>query len=405
MGLTDPVIAALRGLDPADLPQLIRELASRVGPERLRAAMAEVQHDADDLDPFSGGLICAADMPDARAPTPLWFGVYPAAVTLFVGETGAGKSSMLYNLAIHAARNAELFGIGFGLGRPVRVMVVDPENAGSYRATPVSGGLCAARLERINAGRPCDLWFHDGQNVNLSLAAHLVALEELVRAKQFDLVILDTISVLFRTDDENDNTEAVRQMNSLRDLARSTAAAIVAVHHTGKAAANATGMAAHYGRGASARLALADVGMILRARAPSDDDDTYGRCARPRTDVCQLHIAKDRCGAFGTTSLYIRMAGLDRFETVPIGEWRSARGGSSAASPSRSDRVEALILDALSTRKSMKRQEIVGMAMAESISIRTTDKVLKALVGANQISVTTGCRGARIYSKRQDPGA
>jgi|GEM_PF-3086012 len=309
-------------------------------------------------------VIRASEVPSGQAPDRIWFGLYEGAVVLLVGETGSGKSSLLYNIAIHAALGKPFCGVAVPTDEPARVLYVDPENAGNWKEG--RGGVCGMRLDRLGLGRPDGLLFHSGDGLNLSQPGHMAAIEGLSKDEKIRLIILDPIANLFATEDENSNAEAARQMRALVRLSRVTGACIVACHHTGK---DDTG---NYGRGASARLAAADVGMVLRVRkrsAPADPDAPAGALT-DRRDVCRLEIVKNRLEGRG--ALYLSMEGADRFAPATARDWQS--DASAEVEPTRKGKALAAAMAVLQDGQWHPRAEVheamrrhVGEALCRSL--------------------------------------
>lgn len=395
MGLMwEEVIAAIKEAENGQLNSLLCAAAERFGSARMAMAMAMMGHGEQAKDPFLEGLISASEMPPANPPSPCWFGMYPGRVTLLIGETGAGKSSLLLNVAVHAALGEPLWDFGFP-GKQ-RVLYIDPENSGSYRDGEREGGLCGLKIERIGKGKPDNLSFHDGRGVNLSDVSHMVALKELITRERYGLVILDPIANLFNTDDENSNAEAARQGKALIALSRETGAAVVVAHHTGK---DNTG---NYGRGASARLGAADVGMMFRANGPNGEaDDTYTGKTRQRTDTCRLQIVKDRPNWFGHSSRYLMMAGDDRFDLSTFEDWKSAR------KEGRSDKTaqaEEEITNLMHDEAERTRSEISEAMRAEGMGRNAVDTALQNLVNQKVLSIRTAARGQKCYKISRETG-
>src|SRR5579862_1586025 len=179
MGLTtDEFLSALKEADGDLLKPLLRATLERFGPANVNTMLAMLGDGDTQANPFAAGLLAASEMPPANAPTPIWYGMYPGRVTFLVGESGAGKSSLLYNVAVYAAKCERLF--DFNFLRACRVLYVDPENSGNYRDGERDGGLCRMKIERIGKGQPDRLVFHDGRGVDLSNITHMAALEELI---------------------------------------------------------------------------------------------------------------------------------------------------------------------------------------------------------------------------------
>lgn len=344
------------------------------------------------------GMVGANRLPQRKVVDDLWFSLYPGKSHLFVGESGAGKSSVLYNVALHAARNERLWGFLFGLGRPARVLYVDPENAGSYREelfADMDGGLCWQKMQNIlgpSEVPPPTLFFQDGDGMNLSLPAHRKNLERAIKrgvdGQPFDLVILDPIVTLFRIEDENSNAELARVSEQIRQLSRKTGACVIASHHTGKPGGNSSGVLS--GRGASALVGAMDVVITWRARRGNDEeeDDEYTGVQRIRKDVCRWCIEKDRPGQFATgSSIYLRMGSprLDCFEKVQKKEWTDAgkAGGDSRAKAS--DRAQAILRTLLEDGEWVARDQIVKQLSRKGVGRNSADEALTAMEKIEEI--------------------
>lgn len=360
-----------------------------------------------------GGVVSASAIPARRNRENLWFGLYPASAHLFVGESGSGKSSGLYNVAIHAARNDRLWGEMFGLSRPARVLYIDPENAGLWRDDDPEqrdGGNCAAKLARILGGEvaPPTLKFADGEGMNLSLSPQR---RDLVRyiaagldgsgAQPFDLVILDPILALFAVEDENSNAEMDRVGQGVKELARKSGAAIVAVHHTGKAGLTASGVLS--GRGASALSGPMDVISTWRLQRPSDDerDDTWSGESQTRQGICRWCIEKDRFGVYSDVSLYLRMGSprQDCFEAVKKADWDALVKGADQK-PGRPHQLEHGILDFVTNNPGAGFEQIHTETAASRFGKNFVRKTLAAMVDAGALTAERRGRGGELVYSR-----
>lgn len=395
MGIAfEEVIGAIKEANQDALKPILCAAIERFGLSSVGMAYSMAGSGEQQANPFSAGLIKASEMPPSNAPSPLWYGMYPGRVTLLIGETGAGKSSLLLNIAVRAALGQGLY--GFGIPGPVRVLYIDPENSGSYRDEEPDGGLCGMKLERIGKEKPDNLTFHDGRGVDLSNASHMAALREIICEHGYRLVILDPIANLFNTDDENSNSEAARQGKALTALSRETGACIVVAHHTGKDTGG------NYGRGASARLGAADVGIVFRARGSQDEaDDTYTGETRQRTDICRLQIVKDRPNWFGPSSKYLRMAGNDAFELDTFESWKS---GGQEAKPTKASQAKEEIILLLQDETERSRNQIHDALKTEGVGKQSIDDAIKELLDEAVIVQRTGERNAKFYQIVREAG-
>ncbi len=172
--------------------------------------------------------------------------VRAGAVTLFIGETSAGKTVFLHNLAYHLARGQEF--LGLTPPRPLRVLYVDFESydeilADHLRDIGTAEGWDFMELE--NAERGADL---------------INRLEEKTRSDKYNVIIIDPLMEAYPVRDENDNALANQQMLAFRNLARSTKAGVIVVHNSGLRRRRGLGGSDKFiGRGATSRVDRADI--------------------------------------------------------------------------------------------------------------------------------------------------
>ena len=166
------------------------------------------------------------------------------ALALWSGIAGVGKSTLAYGLAVHAARGEEFGGLQLP-DQGVKVLLLDLETPEALRS---------AKLDAITEGsRPI------GQIAFWNETAR-VSVNDLIRAireGETSLVIIDTLSIAFPVDSEDDNAAATEQMRSIKRVAAETDAAVIAIHHLGKGEQTEGGV--YSARGASARPAAADI--------------------------------------------------------------------------------------------------------------------------------------------------
>ena len=344
--------------------------------------------DNDLLRQFRRGCKRASQM--TTEPTPpekVWFGIYRGAVSYLAGETGAGKSSALYNIAVHAAQNKPLWGISFGLERPLKVLYIDPENAKLQSAW---------KIKNIGQGNPDNLVIHPGVGVDLSDSRWQSAFHQMILDDKYDLVILDPLINLFMTVNENDNPEGARQIKFLQGVAHETKAAILVVHHMGKNIENGTAGSSSYGRGASSRLASADVGLLWRSKSEGDErDDTYREEDQgvDRNDQCRLKITKNRLGR--QASLFLRMAGGDRFELSSHEAWRGR--AEQGEKKTQMQLATEFIKDIVMGNGWKPRLEILAALKQDGIGDTNIDRALRQMVTDGVLVKQDGCKNAVEY--------
>lgn len=156
-------------------------------------------------------------------------GLLRGTVGAFIGPGGVGKSFWAMQLAISIAAGVDLVGL-----KPKKGSVL-------YLTGEDSDAIQAQRLRAMTAGAP------KGLDLSASLDLRTTqeqpvdvmeddAFEELVAAGTGkDLVVFDTLT-RFHNLDENSSREMKLLMARLEQLARKTGAAVLYLHHTGKAA-------------------------------------------------------------------------------------------------------------------------------------------------------------------------
>jgi hypothetical protein len=373
----------IASLTPSQAMQFIQQLTFLHGDKvDMWVKLSKDYNDTPDIAGITPDFISAVDVPHSPPQPPIWFGVYPGSLTYLVGETGVGKSTILYNIAIHAAMNAQLWDVGVsddqfdgetfgGVKKPLTVMYLDPENAGDWERG--EGGNCWRKLERMTGDYiPINLFFHDSRGLNLSLPEHAEWLRDRIMQHEADLLIIDPIINLFNTVNENDNSEAAAQMKMLHALSRETGVAIIACHHTGKSEFQGGG---NYGRGASSRLAYADVGIVVRSKQDENDEDDYqSGNKRERNDVVRFQIVKDRLGAFGKSSIYLQCIGGDSFARCTSSEWKVSCVDDGDYANSGCTEILRFIGNSTKSRK-----EIISEMVAQGFGRARIDKSIKYL--------------------------
>jgi hypothetical protein len=261
---------------------LISEIAERGDLEAARAAFG-------DLDPFAYAPAPPDPLPLAdvdgagEVPDPLFkCGIYPGRLSLLVGESGIGKST----LALTAAAS-------FASGRKL-LSAFTPNGAG--RVLFLSGEDDAAvlrkRLEALEAAYgvkvPRDrLHFVDAVSPLLTVdgagTTHITPAWTALRKKagSYGLVTLDPFVSWLAAGNENDAGTIGRLAEHLKALAAETGAAVLVSHHTSKHGALSLEQGAARGSGALAAAAR-----------------WIGNLARPGEGAQALGIEPEDCHKF-----------------------------------------------------------------------------------------------------------
>jgi hypothetical protein len=153
-------------------------------------------------------------------------------------------------------------------GRPRRVMYLDFENRGGFlqqdvRAMSRNFSDSERALIDENLFIVVDQEIYK-QEMNLSNPDHLDIVTREAIAHKADLIIIDTMAAGFSLSNENDNSEMERVViKPLKHLARQTGAAILVVHHKGKANETGDHSKLYAGRGASSLAAAVRLVLTL----------------------------------------------------------------------------------------------------------------------------------------------
>jgi len=298
------------------------------------------------------------------------------AVTLFVGQTSAGKTTFLHNLAFHLSTGREF--VGITPPRPCRVLVLDFE---SY------DDLLAEHLEAIGTAEGWD--FLDLESVQDKRGGELVKIiEARVREDRYDVVIVDPIMEAFPVKDENDNALAELQMRAFRQLARGTGAAVVLAHNSGLRTSRTTSrgrqgvaQSPFLGRGATTRVDRSDV--AINFTAPTDSERL-------------LFVAKSRARNF-RESIRVRFAGEYGYEVI----------GESAPMQQRvTDAMQSDVLRVAREEAAEGRPIVERKAFMEKLGIekgsreQTLDRALKRCVEKDKTLVRADGGGYSLVPSR-----
>ena len=207
----------------------------------------------------------------------------PPGLVLLSGETSAGKTVLVYNIALHLAQGTEF--VGLTPPRPLRVIYIDLE-------TPEQ--LHRGQVETI--GRSDNLAFVRTMPNSLNSTSGMADLTQAIRDWKAEVIIIDPLPVAWPLVDENDNAEASRQMAAIKELAVQTSSIILTLWNMGEGQVKEKFRA----RGATARLDRADLGL------------NYDEIAQ---STRRLKVAVSRYGTRGE-SITLRFAGELGFEVV-----------------------------------------------------------------------------------------
>jgi hypothetical protein len=205
-------------------------------------------------------------------------------ITFVGGQSGAGKTFIVIDLAVSVASGEPFF--GHKVTERVGVAIFAAEGAST-----IASRVTVARNHKAHGEILPIAWL--GAVPNLAdpkevraMVNRLRAVDARFRAShgvRLGAVICDTLSASFSLADENDNSEAAKAIRAMKNLSDALRVVVLPVHHFGKAAE--TGL-----RGASAWRAGCDTVLSVMA----DRDNTTSKC-RNRA----LVLAKSRTGEEG----------------------------------------------------------------------------------------------------------
>lgn len=197
---------------------------------------------------------------EAKPLQPLW-GIFLVlqAITSIVGDPGAGKTTFGYDMLGDLCRGQAYLDIPPEY--PVNCLYMDFESSDSLitsRSSFVFGDTDIPNFYIYNS-------------VDYYLTQIIQELVEFCREKEINLLVVDNQTTAFATRDENDNSEAAKQMRLLRQICNAVGCAMILFHHTSKA--NLSG--SRKGTGAFARARLADIMLNINLIDPNDREYVY----------------------------------------------------------------------------------------------------------------------------------
>jgi KaiC/GvpD/RAD55 family RecA-like ATPase len=205
------------------------------------------------------------------------FGIRRGNVGLLVAETNVGKTTLALNVGLTLAADRTFPPIVEAQRGGLRVMYIDGESTRTELQEDVMRMLFGwSFTERVLVDRNllllCDEEFDD-EALDLANARHRAIVRRAAREFRPDLIVVDTLAVLFNLENENDNAEMKKSVISpLKSLAKEVNAAVLLAHHIGKPRSEEGNIRSHAysGRGASNFGALARSVVVLTAPDKTD---------------------------------------------------------------------------------------------------------------------------------------
>lgn len=180
---------------------------------------------------------------------PLWGDyLFRGKLTFITGAAGISKTTMGYDLSRHIILGDSFLGI-----KPYEKTNV------CYFDFESDDALIGARGRLLRFDQQPVPGFFVYNYIGVYFPEVANSLAKMLPELGIGLIIIDNQSTAFNTHDENEATEAKREMQKVRELLRKTDCAGILFHHPGKA--NSDGL--NKGRGSYARVAHADVVLNL----------------------------------------------------------------------------------------------------------------------------------------------
>lgn len=237
------------------------------------------------------------DLADVEAPgaLPYLFGPYllHGNAHWLTGQTGLGKSTLLFNIACALAEGKSLWGIEC---TQTRVLYADMESGDVGRAF---------KINRLYHGETRVRGWLTFLREPVKLPEEMDELLAYVRQHAIQLVIFDTARRCFSVRDENDNAEVYNRVIPTLDALKAAGVASLTLGHPSK---NGNGSA----RGAGAQEDAGDVNLSLTMHKGGVTD---------AEGVIGLRVTKNRLLGLNVPPLFLKREGEDQFERVEGGDF------------------------------------------------------------------------------------
>ena len=333
-GITE---AALNGTTPAELEELIEELANQ------RSTVQSITPRFLDL-----SKVATTDPPPVPSVLKGWFAKSDCVV--IGGYGGSGKSLLAQDLALALASGKSFLGLPV-LGGPYRVLYLDEENPDP---------LVWYRMKRLAAGRGLEiedlpLRYSLKQGLNLDDPAGRAAIWQIAEEFKPDFTIFDTLT-RFHHRDENSNSEMSEFFGeTFAAYRRDFDSQLTYLHHLSKPSATNKRNVLHDLRGASEVVNYPDVVI------------GYGRDGDTRT----MHLCKSRWVQEGA-QLIVQLNTDDQGHPLSLTAGEIEDVGLEFV-----QRKLAVAADAGVLRSDLK----AGLAIERSLGLDTADKILTRTLG------------------------
>lgn len=222
-------------------------------------------------------------------------------------------------------------------------------------------------------------------------------LADALEAYSPDLVIVDTLTTHQPGVDENATSAASESIAKVADIRRRTGAAVLVLHHPGRAGSHGRGSGAWEDSAESVfRLKADDKGTLKMTTAKQRNHDTTGAW-----DLRLLEVEVRDNGTFPTSVVAVHTVDAEAEDKAAKASERAARRRASKddkrAAEAAKDRATVLALVSKATEP-VTGAGLEKLARAVGISRSRYERARDALVSADAVTVQSGDRGANIYT-------
>jgi KaiC/GvpD/RAD55 family RecA-like ATPase len=174
--------------------------------------------------------------------------IYAGILALLVAYMKVGKSVFVYQFIMKAVRGLPF--LGFNCKKTAVLIIALEEHHRDVKM----------RLKELGMTAEDEIYIHFGPLQNNQTT--IEELKEYITTFEIGILVIDTLSLFWGIEDENDNARAIKALSPLLNLARETNCAIILIHHERKSG----GENGRSVRGAGSLFGLVDQLLILDRR-------------------------------------------------------------------------------------------------------------------------------------------
>lgn len=321
--------------------------------------------------------ICALNAPPAEPVRWLIEDLWTEAdIGLFVGDGGVLKSSVALHIGLAVAYGAKAFGKFQAEQRAV--LIVSAED---------SAGVLHSRMDAICRGHGwpreqvlANVYYHAMDGASLSSAAWVKQLRREVERHNIGLVILDPLAELL-DGDENSASDSRLVIQAARSLTIPSRAAVIIVHHVGKAGKPGEKRRIDRVRGSSAFYNAARCAYFLDKPSATEDDIAVECLKLSRAEKPEPFVVRP----------------IIDVEPENRAMWTLARFEYRTANLAALDRAAAFVIEQLSDGTRLSTSGLKDAAKGTGISAVDLSKALKSLETRKRIDFEEGEKNAKLW--------